>query len=244
VYAALKELLGRLLRVPLDPPAPPAGSYASVQVLRASPRWLRYRLVGVAIGSAFAALGLFGAAIAVLVANEPWALAILLLVALVLVVVLGLSAFGVRLDYDLRTYVLTDRSVRVREGAWKIAEMTLTCANIQNVRIEQGPLMRLFGIRDLVIDTAGGGGAELGKHGASSGHTVRLRGLEDASGVRDQLLAHVRRHGRTSGLGDLDDAGTPARGLAATPELVAALRDVRASAAGLRAAAQARLRAE
>lgn len=240
MYEPAKRLVTRLLRAPTEPPRVPAGAYRSVQVLRASPRWLSYRLVGFWIGASVAGLAFAVATVAVLVA-EPWTVLLVLLVAAPVALLLALAWFAVRLDYDLRHYVITDRSLRVREGAWSLAEMTLTYANVQNVRIEQGPLQRLFRISDLVVDTAGGGASSNPRHGATSGHHVRLAGLEDAEGVRDLVLAYVKEFGRSSGLGDLDDPGERARaGLRASPELLQALRALRDEASALRRAAETR----
>ena len=61
----------------------------------------------------------------------------------------------VRLDFEKRWYLVTNRSLRVREGVVKLREMTITFANIQNISISQGPIQRLLGIADLRVDTAG-----------------------------------------------------------------------------------------
>lgn len=244
MYTALKHLVARLLRVPTEPPRVPEGAYASADVLRASPRFLRYRLVAFYLGSAFGVAVLSVALVATLVTRQWAAFAIVLGIALVIGFFLALAWFAVRLDYDLRFYVITDRSLRVREGAWRLAEMTLTYANVQNVRIEQGPLQRLFGIQDLVVDTAGGGASAHAHRGAATGHQVRLAGLEDAPRVRDLVLAHVKCFGRTSGLGDHDDPGeTPGAGatlLGGSAEVVRALEALVASSRALRRAAETR----
>ncbi|MBI5363797.1 MAG: PH domain-containing protein [Planctomycetes bacterium] len=244
MYTALKHLVARLLRVPTEPPRVPEGAYATVEVLRASPRYLRYRLIAFYLGSVFGVLVLAVALVATLVTRQWAAFAIAALLAVVIGFFLALAWFAVRLDYDLRFYVITDRSLRVREGAWRLAEMTLTYANVQNVRIEQGPLMRLFGIQDLVVDTAGGGASGHPGKGTAAGHQVRLAGLEDAPRVRDLVLAHVKRFGRTSGLGDRDDPGE-ARGASTTSlggsaEVVRALEALVASSRALRRAAETR----
>ena len=110
------------------------------------------------------------------------------------------------------------------------SRMTISHANVQNLRVVQGPLMRYFGISSLSVDTAGGGGG----HGVSS-RTVQLRGIENAHAVRDQILALLKAHGGGAGLGDLDDERSTS--------LPAGLRDrlaeVRDAAAGLRRAAEA-----
>ena len=40
----------------------------------------------------------------------------------------------------MRYYIVTDRSQRVRQGAWLLREMTITHANLQNHRLVQGPV--------------------------------------------------------------------------------------------------------
>lgn len=116
----------------------------------------------------------------------------------------------VRFDYELRFYIVTDRSLRIREGVTRIRERTMTFANIQNLTIEQGPLQRLLGIADLRVRTAGGGDSGqqeqgAGKHAhAESMHVGYFRGVDDAAGIRDVILSRLRRF-RDSGLGDPDD---------------------------------------
>ena len=112
-----------------------------------------------------------------------------------------------RLDYRMRWYVLTDRSLQIRAGVRNVRKQTLSLANIQNVRLEQGPLERLFGFAGVKVRTAGGGsGGDSDNDGSGHGddkelHIGWLRGLDDAAAVRDRILAAVRRH-RDAGLGD------------------------------------------
>ncbi len=63
----------------------------------------------------------------------------------------------VRLNFEKRWYIVTDRSLRVREGILNVREMTVTFANIQNISISHGPVQRAIGIAELRVDTAGGG---------------------------------------------------------------------------------------
>lgn len=242
MYETLKRLVVGLLKTPAGTPEAPAGSYGSVQVFRASPRYVTYRLILFYIGCAIAAAAAAIALLATALTGLFWASGLVVLFALFVLPILCLTWFAVRIDYDLRHYIVTDRSLRVREGAWIVKEMTLTYANVQNLRIVQGPLQRAFGISDLLVDTAGGGAA--GKHEgrAQSGHQVRLAGIENAREVRDLILGYVRQFNRGSGLGDLDDpeharSRAGAKSMAATAELVEALRGVRDSAAKLRHAA-------
>ena len=148
----------------------------------------------------------------------------------------------VRLDYKMRWYIVTDRSLRIREGIWHVREMTMTFANVQNIEVSQGPLQRIFGIADLKVQTAGGGGmAAQGKQGQEGvGFNMHLgffRGIENAQEVRDMMLERLRRY-RDAGLGDLDESHAPETQETA-PELESLLSELGAEAAGLRRAAEA-----
>src|SRR5690606_27352307 len=62
-----------------------------------------------------------------------------------------------RLDYEMRWYMVTDRSLRIRHGVWKISESTMSFANLQQVSVTQGPLQRLLGLANVNVQSAGGG---------------------------------------------------------------------------------------
>jgi membrane protein YdbS with pleckstrin-like domain len=233
MYTPFKTFALSVMKAPTAPPEPPAGDHASVQVYRASPSFLTYRLLGFWVFflvSWFLALGFLVGAFA---GGEP--VLVMLAVALmpVLAIVQVCFYFVVRIDYDMRYYVVTDRSLRVREGAFIVKEMTISYANIQNIRVVQGPLMRLFGIRHLQVDTAGGGASEKGQHGSNM-HRVRMAGVESAHEVRDHIQRHLRTAGRSAGLGDLDDVDDDTPGEPATGrEVLAALRDLKSETSAL-----------
>jgi membrane protein YdbS with pleckstrin-like domain len=111
--------------------------------------------------------------------------------------VIGLALVTVRVDFELRHYLVGDRSLRVAQGAWKREEVTLSYANVQNLEVTQGPIERLFGFRCLTISTAG---AEATPGGENS-HLVKLVGLENADEVRALILGMLK-HQRDSGLGE------------------------------------------
>jgi membrane protein YdbS with pleckstrin-like domain len=241
IYDPLKRALLRLLKAPTEPPEPPAGSHASVQVFRASPGFLRYKLLGVAILAGVLAAVWLVVAIAIAFSDEPVALLLLLPIGALFALVVALQYVGARIDYDMRYYIVTDRSIRIREGAFVIQEKTLTHANVQNLNVVQGPLMRLFGIKSLAVDTAGGGAQAAQGKGAVNRHRFELAGIENAAEVRDLVLSYLRQRGRDGGLGDPDDAGAPAG--APRVELAAARAEMEAvlgAARGLRLAAEAR----
>ena len=156
------------------------------------------------------------------------------LAAVVFLAQAGISFFSLRLNYEMRWYKVTDRSLRIRAGVWNVHEMTMTFANVQNITISQGPLERLFGISDVKVDTAGGGGSS-GSHGNAEGlnlHVATFRGVDNPEEIRDLMLQRLRRL-RDAGLGDLDDAPglkgapvyAPALGSSETLQLLAAFRD-------------------
>lgn len=244
MYSALKALVLRFLRLPQKPADPPRDGYRTVQVFRASRRWLTYRMVLFWISVGMLELFALIAGIASLFAGKPVATVLIVLFAVALSLLLAVTWFCVHIEWDLRTYVVTDRSLRVRQGAWIFKEMTLTYANVQNVQVTQGPLQRVFGIEDLRVDTAGGGGGggKAEAHGAT-GHNVTLAGLENAREVRDLILSYVKVAGKGSGLGDLDDPEhTRVRTSLASPAIVDALRSLGTTTAALRTAVERRTR--
>lgn len=208
IYDLLRSAVGTLLKVPLDPPAAPAGAAGSLRVFRASRKWLHYRLLGFYVGCAveFVVIVMtLGGTLLSKGGSKPILLAGLAIGIIVVVVSTFISYAVVRLDYDLRYYQITDRSLRIREGAWQLREVTITYANVQDVRIMKGPLQQLFGIADLVVQTAGGA-APINPEGATigAGHYGVFRGIENPEGLRDEILALLRRH-KDAGLGDPDD---------------------------------------
>jgi membrane protein YdbS with pleckstrin-like domain len=225
-----------LFRAPGDPPPAPAGAHGSVEVFRASPRFLRYRLIGIVIGAVVLVISTFVELVIGLAIDEPWLAGLAIPVFFISGAGLLLGYFLIHLDYDLRYYVFTDRSLRVREGAWSVREKTLTYVNVQNLRVVQGPLQRVFGIRDLCVDTAGGGGGQSEGKSLGKGHNVSIAGVENAIELRDRILAHMKAKGAGSGLGDPDDESP---GTLASPQVLTALRGVSDAARALREAAAA-----
>ena len=120
-----------------------------------------------------------------------------------------LTYAALRLDYEMRWYVVTDRSLRIRTGIWKVQELTMSFANLQQVVLSQGPVQRFLGIADVLVQSAGGGGAEHGhqRHEASL-HAGYFHGVDNAAEVRDLILARLR-HFRETGLGDPDEVRHP-----------------------------------
>ncbi len=140
-----------------------------------------------------------------------------------------------RFDYEMRWYLVTDRSLRIRHGIWKLEESTMSFINIQQVVVSQGPLQRLLGLGDVRVQSAGGGNIDPhGKHDVDTLHAAIFHAVDNANEIRDLILARLRQF-RASGLGDPDDAtdhavAAPAdRGdaLAAAQELLTEVRALR-----------------
>lgn len=110
-----------------------------------------------------------------------------------------------RLDYELRWYIVTDRSLRIRAGLASVKETTMSFANLQQVIVSQGPLQRMLGIADVQVQSAGGG-SEHPKGGAGDSlHTGTFHGVDNASQIRDLILERLRQF-RETGLGDPDES--------------------------------------
>jgi membrane protein YdbS with pleckstrin-like domain len=150
-----------------------------------------------------------------------------------------------RLDYELRWYIVTDRSLRIRTGLVRLQESTMSFANIQQVEVKQDPIQRLLKLADVHVQSAGGGGDR--EHGKGemhdSLHTGIFRSVDNATEIRDLILERLRQF-RQAGLGDPDDhhehqavggVPPPRETLATNSDTLAAARDVLAEAQALRA---------
>jgi membrane protein YdbS with pleckstrin-like domain len=231
---ALKGWLLRVLRVPAEPTAPEGGRV--IRVFRAAPGYLRLKLALWALQQLATVAGLvFGLLIVSRLLGEvehPWVRAVLLAVeAFAWVGFLAQLPFTLAvlwLDFDMRWYILSDRSLRIREGILSVREKTLTFANIQQISIRQNPLQRALGIADVQVSTAGGGSSHGEKGGVGeSMHEAFFRGVDNAEEIRAAIRERVRLH-RDSGLGDPDEPQAPAPGaLAAAVELRDEMRALR-----------------
>ena len=234
MYALLKDAALRVMKAPTEPPDPPAGSHGAVDVYRASPKYLSYRLLGFWVVFTMLWLVTWGMVVSGSLLGEESLLVIGIVLAAALAVVQFFFYFAIRIDYDMRYYIATDRSLRIREGAFIVKEKTITFANVQNLRVVQGPLLRLFGIWHLRVDTAGGGASKKGEP-EKMGHRVQMAGIVNAHAVRDEIRRHLLRRGTSAGLGDLDDrdddsTGAPALGT----EFIEALRELKLATSALR----------
>jgi uncharacterized membrane protein YdbT with pleckstrin-like domain len=240
MYSSFRQFCERLLRIPPDP-EPPPGDEGSTRLFRAAPAYYKYLLILWALKSLLVLLivssamigPVVGAFVAANKGNESGLLLLLIPgVAFTFVLALRLIALAlVRLDFEKRWYVVTNRSLRVREGVVIVREMTVTFANIQNIAISQGPIQRALGLADLRVDTAGGGAIHAQKHQGQNLHTAWLRGVNNANEVREVIQARLRRF-KDTGLGDHDDR--PAAEPSMPTAILAALRELDHEASALR----------
>lgn len=151
-----------------------------------------------------------------------------------------------RLDYEMRWYVVTDRSLRIRTGVWQVQELTMSFANLQQVVVTQGPLQRILGLADVRVQSAGGGSSPGHAHSAGDSlHAAMFHSVENAAEIRDLILDRLRVF-RATGLGDPDDhhresahavAPSPAPApatLVASAETISAAKELLAEARALR----------
>ena len=222
------RVLAKWFLVPRTAPILPGNDDDIVDRLRPAPGWLRYGRVSRVILFGF----LFVLALAIvplLIASEPVPGLVVGSIAFPLILVFfALTWIGLHLAYASTWYVLGPRSMRLRRGMLIIHEETITFENVQDVAVSQGPLQRYFGISDLVVKTAGGGGGDTG----SATHRGVIAGIEDAAGLRERIMAQVRASGN-AGLGDEHDDDVRERVAHAVsrggfgPEHVAVLREIR-----------------
>ena len=243
MYKAFRSWTERLLRIP-ETPDPPPGDETTTQLFRAAPKYYLYLLVTwllrtlIALGvvvpmEILPMLGPMSRALERI--PQPYMFTAPALIIGVVIVQRLFALALVRLDFEKRFYLVTNRSLRVREGVVRLREMTITFANIQNISISQGPIQRLLGIADLRVDTAGGGSQKKEQSGEENLHGVRFRGVNNAEQIRDLINTRLRQL-KDSGLGDQDDAPAVPLAMTDTSALAGPLREILSEASALRAA--------
>ena len=208
-FSLLERRVLEFLQVPSAPEIP-EGSAGSLRVFRAGENYYAWLVFVWATGSVFAGLGLLTFSVAGSRGVErfpPWAhvaWAAFLVVAWSLYFsALTLTFLARRLNFRLRWYIVTDRSLRIRSGVFAVTELTMTYRNVQEIRVTAGPLQHALGLATVEVHAAGGGGDP--KHGGG-GHVGRLEGLSNATEIRDVMVERLRQY-RDSGLGDVVPAG-------------------------------------
>jgi len=207
---ALEKTLAGFLRIP-PKPDPPAGSEGSVRMFRAAKPFLLYLVAQWALAQLGSFFGiLFGLRFVEHIPQGFWTPLVLFFEYFgigIYILQIPITLLAVSLDFKLRWYMVTDRSLRIREGVFRVRERTMSFANIQNLSIRRGPLQQLLGISDVEVRSAGGGEGSVSDEkggGHDDLHRGLFRGVENGDAIRDLILTHQRRL-RDTGLGDPDD---------------------------------------
>ncbi len=243
----MRKLLFKWLKIPAEP-EPPAGSHESVQVFRAAKNFYYVLLAKWAIKQVSLLIGIVFS----LYMLGQWSKQLNENLVLVISVFEWIGVAGyllqiplslalVKLDYELRWYIVTDRSLRIRAGIWDIREMTMTCANIQQASVSQGPLQRMLGISDLLVRTAGGGSGGEAQNQHQKGaaelmHVAYFHGVNNAEEIKELIQERMKQFIDT-GLGDPDeeDETVVQETTASGPsEILLAARELATEARGLR----------
>jgi uncharacterized membrane protein YdbT with pleckstrin-like domain len=215
----MRKLLFKWLKIPAEP-EPPAGSHESVQVFRAAKnfyylllaKWV-IKQVSLLIGIIFS-LYMLGQWSKQLNENLVLVISVFEWIGVAgYLLQIPLSLALVKLDYELRWYIVTDRSLRIRAGIWDIREMTMTCANIQQASVSQGPLQRMLGISDLLVRTAGGGSGGEAQNQHQKGaaelmHVAYFHGVDNAEEIKELIQERMKQF-NDAGLGDPEDDDEP-----------------------------------
>jgi hypothetical protein len=90
-----------------------------------------------------------------------------------------------RLYYKSVVYHLNETEMTWKRGVWFRKTGIVPYNRITNVDIAQGPVMRIFGISHLKIETAGG---NAGKNSAE----IQIEGVEDPEPIRAMIMDFVR----------------------------------------------------
>lgn len=203
VNERVKDAVLRLARVPAGPHVPD-GAQESVRVFNAGRNYFTWRMILWGLGNAAIALGLSAAFALSFLPRLPSAarviwLAVVAGAAGVFVTSIPITYFLQRLNYEMRWYIVTDRSLRIRSGVVWLQEITMTFANIQEIRVNADPIERALGLANVEVRSAGGGGKAHGE--TSSGHVGKFAGVDNAEAIRDLMVARLRAY-RDSGLGE------------------------------------------
>ncbi|OGV45594.1 MAG: hypothetical protein A2017_12335 [Lentisphaerae bacterium GWF2_44_16] len=224
MYETFKNLLLKILKVPPEP-NDPMGDVKSLRVFRASYNYYRYQFIIWAVKSFFSFASIFVAALLIFAFSfhlpknffipSEFILIIMLLIFAAMFIFaffkIFISYIMMRLNYEMRWYKVSDRSLRIREGVSRVREITMTFANIQNIYVLQGPVQRFFKIADLKVESAGGGGALVPTREETCNldmHVAYFRGIDNADEICSLMKERIKVY-HDSGLGDTDTPAPP-----------------------------------
>ncbi len=235
----LRRMVLIILRVPPKPEVP-EGSPGSVIVFRAGRNFYRrcvivwtFSHLGVLAGLLFAYFFTWR----FLLLGPQWVHSLVMVGEILglfgILVALPFTFLALKWDYELRWYIVTDRSLRIRSGVWNVEELTVTFANIQEIRVTSGPLQNFLGLADVEVSIAGAGTS--GPHGQRQARTADFQDVDNANEIRDLMVERLRAY-RDLGLGDNAQQQPHQEKVVTAGAILAASQAVLAEARALRSA--------
>lgn len=117
------------------------------------------------------------------ISYHMWGVVILSIITLVGIVLLPvtypLAKYLLGRYYERLEVVLTRRDLKVRRGIINTEEKSIPLEQITDLALNQGPIMRMFGLKGMRVETAGQ---------SSTGALVTVVGLADVDDFRDAVL--------------------------------------------------------
>lgn len=114
---------------------------------------------------------------------QTWGVFFLLLFTVVgiplMPILLPLAFWLYKRYYDRLEIVLTRRDLKVRRGILNVEEKSIPLEKVTDLALIQGPLMRLFDLKGMKVETAGQ---------SSGGALVTVVGIRDVDAFRDAVL--------------------------------------------------------
>lgn len=104
---------------------------------------------------------------------------------IILILIVAFVLVWVQLYYKSIVYHLNDTEMTWKRGVWFRKTGIVPYNRITNIDISQGPVMRIFKISNLQIQTAGNSGGKAGSE-------ISIIGMEDAEPLRAFIMDFVR----------------------------------------------------
>ena len=111
---------------------------------------------------------------------------------------------------------LTEKNVRVSKGILVRVEKTVPLDKITDMGLVQGPIMRLYGLHALSLETAGQ---------SSAGSLIKLEGIKDVETFREAVLSQRDTLAAKLTDGSPSSTALPAMSAGTTEALLAEIRD-------------------
>ncbi|MDA9967579.1 PH domain-containing protein [Salibacteraceae bacterium] len=94
----------------------------------------------------------------------------------------GLGQYWTKKQYNALDCQLNEETLQFKKGVLFAVEKTIPLENIQDLTFKEGPILRLFGLSILEIETDGG-------QGNRTGGDLTLIGIIEAKAFREKVLA-------------------------------------------------------